>query len=623
MVMAQVVVEHRSDAPAPPSDRSRAPVAVVLAAAAAFYGVFIWRSSWVVDGRRRFTLFDDAMISMSYARTLADGHGLVWYPDAPAVEGFTNPLWVAVMAGLHAVGLSSSGVALAVMVLGGLLCLASALLAVGIVRRLTVTSPGLDAAVAGAVAFSYPLIYWSLRGMEVGLITVLTLAGTWLVLRMDEEARSRSGAMEVALAAVLVAGVTTRLDFAVVAGALLAWRWWRAPRGQRLRAVAVPPAAVALALAAQELARHAYYGRWVPNTFTLKTAGVPVADRIIRGGWVTCSVVIGSLAASVLLLVLARRRRAMTRPSGVGLLALVGTILVAYSWWAGGDAWEWMAHPNRYLTPAVLLVVIASAAATADLLRATPVPRPTGDRRGLAVAGVSAVIGPWVAFGVLSAGGLDPIARTELSGVTVLALLAVVGIVATIAGRRLWEWSGEEAALRTAALTVVVLTVGAGLLPLLQWTGDGGAYQSLDRRSMEFGLVLGDVTEPGATIAVVGAGAGIYYSGRDGIDLLGKSDAQVAALPSRGDFTPGHTKWDYAYSVGSLRPDVITQLFHPTRADLDLLERSGYELTLVRHDLLDNRVLVFVRADSTKVDRSSLEPAPPDLVAAYEAEVLD
>ena len=65
---------------------------------------FIWRSSWISNGQRRFTLFDDAMISMSYGRTMADGFGLVWFPGAPRVEGITNPLWTFLMADVHRVG---------------------------------------------------------------------------------------------------------------------------------------------------------------------------------------------------------------------------------------------------------------------------------------------------------------------------------------------------------------------------------------------------------------------------------------------------------------------------------------------------------------------------------------
>src|SRR3954471_24705387 len=72
--------------------RRRASEWYALAACGAFWAVFAWRSAASPSGRR-FTLFDDAMISMRYGQTLADGHGFVWYPGAPKVEGYTNPLW--------------------------------------------------------------------------------------------------------------------------------------------------------------------------------------------------------------------------------------------------------------------------------------------------------------------------------------------------------------------------------------------------------------------------------------------------------------------------------------------------------------------------------------------------
>jgi hypothetical protein len=66
----------------------------------AVWGVcYILRASFVVDGQRYFTLFDDAMISLRYARNLTEGHGLVWNPgENPPVEGITNPLWTLFMA---------------------------------------------------------------------------------------------------------------------------------------------------------------------------------------------------------------------------------------------------------------------------------------------------------------------------------------------------------------------------------------------------------------------------------------------------------------------------------------------------------------------------------------------
>ena len=51
------------------------------------------------------------------------------------------------------------------------------------------------------------------------------------------------------------------------------------------------------------------------------------------------------------------------------------------------------------------------------------------------------------------------------------------------------------------------------------------------------------------------------------VDLLGKNDRVVATGPHRGDFVPGHTKWDYAHSIGDLRPDLVVQLWRPTLAE--------------------------------------------------------
>lgn len=85
--------------PEQPPKRSRRGVAVagafalMMAAFAAHLAVY---GAWIVD---------DAGIPMAYAVNLAHGHGLVAQSGAAAVEGFSNPLWVAVFAALTKVGL--------------------------------------------------------------------------------------------------------------------------------------------------------------------------------------------------------------------------------------------------------------------------------------------------------------------------------------------------------------------------------------------------------------------------------------------------------------------------------------------------------------------------------------
>jgi len=72
-----------------------------------------------------------------------------------------------------------------------------------------------------------------------------------------------------------------------------------------------------------------------------------------------------------------------------------------------------------------------------------------------------------------------------------------------------------------------------------------------------------------ARVAVVGAGAGPYYLDWQMIDVLGKCDWVIAHEPMHLPppdaslldkltfFHPGHLKYDYEYSFGQLRPDVI------------------------------------------------------------------
>src|ERR1044071_7993026 len=62
---------------------------------------FIHRSSFRLGGQRFFCLFDDAMISMVYARNWVEGYGLNWARYGAPVEGYSHPLWMFYMAALH------------------------------------------------------------------------------------------------------------------------------------------------------------------------------------------------------------------------------------------------------------------------------------------------------------------------------------------------------------------------------------------------------------------------------------------------------------------------------------------------------------------------------------------
>src|SRR5437870_9700537 len=88
------------------ADGSLRATCVAAIALALWSGWLVYRSSFVVAGTRYFSLFDDAMISMVYAKNFVEGFGLNWARFGPPVEGFTNPLWTFAMIPVNALPLA-------------------------------------------------------------------------------------------------------------------------------------------------------------------------------------------------------------------------------------------------------------------------------------------------------------------------------------------------------------------------------------------------------------------------------------------------------------------------------------------------------------------------------------
>src|SRR3954471_565796 len=116
-----------------------------------YAGLFIYRTSFVVAGERYFSLFDDAMISMRYARNLAHGYGLVWNPGAQPVEGYTNPAWVLYMAAVHLLPLAPSKTSLVVQITAAVMLAISLFFVHGIALEV---SSGSGVIAVGAVALT-------------------------------------------------------------------------------------------------------------------------------------------------------------------------------------------------------------------------------------------------------------------------------------------------------------------------------------------------------------------------------------------------------------------------------------------------------------------------------------
>jgi hypothetical protein len=494
-----------------------------------------WQSSENPWGSRRFTLFDDAMISMDYGRTLAKTGEMVWFPGAPRVQGFTNPLWTLWMAFVHLVGLDGSSAALVISLTGVLLILASSWIVFDLVHTYSAGNNHLIAVLsAGSLPFLYPLTYWTLRGMEVGALTFLCL----LLLRATVN-HIRDGRVHISFSMVLpiVLGIATRFDFAifcvVAVAALLLW----GPAYIKIRLVALYGSTVIATAASVCLAQKLYWGSWLPNTYHLKMDGVSPIDRISRG--LASSAKTSVLFAIIAIAVITQLRSTEFHRRVVFIASAMFVAMAAYAVYIGGDAWEGEMLNRFYATivPLVPLIVGLSF----NTLR----------KRIVLVTISLALLLTTVGAGVT----VNPFGFSNKHFYIVAIVSVVIALVIF-----LFSFIPRDGYVAGAVVAAVCLIVSA--YPMAQQQRHSDLL--LTRTNLfvtESVETMRDTTEVGASIATIWAGVPAYYSHRIMLDLLGKNDTYIANSAPHGEFFPGHNKWDYDYSIGKLQPDVIFQTF--------------------------------------------------------------
>ena len=218
-------------------------------------------------------LTDDAFISFRYARNLAHGFGLVFNPGFERVEGYTNFLWVLLLAGLNRLGIEPEAAAGP---LGILFTVALwAVVARFALRRVAEPNHAWQALVPLALlALTRSVAVWSTSGLETRCFEFLVVAG---VLRLIEELeRLERGEPWRPLAWLLFAlAALTRPDGLLISGAVLgagaAYAAWRIPA--QLGRFVLRQLPFALVVGAHALFRRAYYGDWLPNTYYAKLDG--------------------------------------------------------------------------------------------------------------------------------------------------------------------------------------------------------------------------------------------------------------------------------------------------------------------------------------------------------------
>lgn len=541
--------------------RSRLPLALLLAATALWGTWFVFRTSFVVAGRRVFCLFDDAMISMTYARNLVEGHGLNWARQGDPVEGFSHPLWTALMVPVNLLPLDLTVRSLVVQLLSLVLLLAHVVLVHRLVRRHFTTGRAPFALPAAVLtAGFYPLSYWSLMGMETALQALLVTGSVLLALDIVEIGRDRHLALWGLATVALLLRLDMLLSVTVVQAYVIARGGLRVGSRRWLLRWFLGMALCLATILGYQVFRWVYFGDLLPNTYYLKLTGVPLSIRLLRGVATFAEFVRGHL---LLLLVVGVGLLPLLGPGERGrprhhwgprlaLPALLFAVACAYSVWVGGDVWELNDSDNMranrfiaYVMP--LLFVLANGLLNLGL-------DALARRRATVASNVTDV------SDASDSDSADPglLPRYLAAFATTAALFTVNGL--WLSDRTVRNWA--TLAVSERPLHIISHQVVYGRL-----------------------LALQKMVAPDAVVASVWAGIPAYFSDFRMVDLLGYNDRHIARLTSSNpydgnDWTlykPGHAKWDNEYVVRERRPDAFLQTTGMDgRREVRYLRRHGY-----------------------------------------------
>jgi arabinofuranosyltransferase len=517
---------------------SKKQLVYILCVAAVFIiwsGIFIWQSSGIAfDGKRYFILFDDAMIAMRYAWNFSHGNGLVWN-TGERIEGFTTMSLTLLMSAITWITNNKSVSCLVMQIIGTVVMLLYAWTNIKISQKLF-KPINLHSGNKHLANFHfwlpvfifilslsyYPLLYWSLLGMETGILALLI---SLIILRVFQE----KAQPDFLLAALYGLAYYTRPDAAIPIAIFIIYRLWFLYRNygfkNAFRSAILEGIILLSFVIAIHFFRYYYYGKLVPNTYQLKIVGMSLAFRIQNGfGFIKLFLkeTIFLWPFIILALTFKPKKQAV-------LLVSLFIASILYQIWTGGDPWIFWRMMSPYV-PLMFIIVLFTSYRVIKNLK------------------------PQIFIQNNDNHNIDRKLNRFL--LPVIFFLLLPGLVIIKTNRRF--------------LSVIAFKYAP--------------YQTdSNRKNITIALALNELTTANATVAVLWGGTIPYYSKNlKAIDMLGKSDTYIASLPpdlnapyNGMKSLVGHNKYDLKYSIIKLKPTYVQQ-FHWFHQDISEYGKENY-----------------------------------------------
>lgn len=314
---------------------------------------------------------DDSLISLRYASRLLEGYGLTWTEGRP-VEGYSNLLWILLVACLGGIGIDLIDAARILGILGITIILLLMIHWYMRTHELRVIWFPLAIALLFLSA-SAPMGVWAIGGLEQPLCGALIAASVVLMNRVVETNGANRGCLA-RLSLVLGLLCITRPDgpifsAACAASILMIGRFHRIERPARnsLLVLVFP----VLFYLGQTLFRFFYYGELVPNTALVKIT--PSAHHLLNGliyvgNGLVALFPFSVLAIASLVVVVSSSR---TRSKGIYLLA-ISILWGSYLVFIGGDVFPAYRHFIPLITVFAFALVEGSKIAVGRVIELPP-----------------------------------------------------------------------------------------------------------------------------------------------------------------------------------------------------------------------------------------------------------
>jgi hypothetical protein len=448
------------------------------------------------------------------------------------IQGYTNFGWTLYMGLLHLLPFPVSKISLVIMITGLLILLTNVIIVKRIAQLLFPDLRMIPALATVCTAFNFPLVYWSLRGMEVGLVCLLISVLILISLKLYNTFLWKQFIL---FALISFFTFLVRIDSLLQIGILSLFIGASAYKSKKLPQFFIISCGLVLLMFFYILAQKLYFGDFLPNSYYLKVTGVSILERLSSG--ITFFIKTSLFDVSLYLLIILYGFLFLGRKAfdlRLTLLLSLFVIQCIYSIYVGGDfAENSVGGANRFITQGICPLIMAFSMVVYKIV--------------LHLRSLS--------FGKLI--------KSPYQSLWLFLFLS---------------------------FSTVFLTNGQHWIT---WVKLNAPMLGYDTRRAKIGVLVNSGTDKNARIASHSAGQIPYYSKRYSIDLLGKNDAVIAKGKPSTSFYPGHNKWNYNYSIGQLKPDVIADEWGESPGWLEIhkdeYERLPNGIWIRKNSLLINK----------------------------------